>query len=402
MGARRYAGNTGHEGGDLDLVNWEGRYGNPLGSLDAFRAGMTGTELSGGPDAGRGTAGDDLFRLQGGHDRFEMGKGHDWVAGGRGDDQVWGGAGDDFLIGDLGSDKLWGDRGNDILDGGAGNDYLAGRDGDDILVGWTGDDLIVGDAGDDRLHGNAGSDTLRGGEGNDFLNGGGMGQPGDLDVLEGGPGNDTIHVDSSEYDTGFGSASAWVAGGAGDDEIWGGGGQATLQGGAGNDVIVSSGANETILGGAGDDTRGIDWWGDGDDLVDLGSGKNLFAMSEYGRDTFVLRGDLDIVDGAYATHFTELLDTFHFVGTGSFHGTDIPAETRFVFHDLRIGGEKVTSVERFLALTNPRITVDSDAGGGSFMETAVYDLGGGRTLTLTEESFPESVIRPDPTIWLFT
>lgn len=176
-----------------------------------------------------------------------------------------------------------GTNGDDVLVGTSGDDTIQGLDGNDILLGQAGNDSLDGGAGDDILRGRAGDDTLAGGDGNDFL------VPGQgNDSIDGGAGFDRVgffqdatagvHVDlnleGSAQDTGMGiktivnvehvsgtNFSDTLIGNAGDNWIWGEGGNDSLAGGAGNDLIqlgVGPVSNDTIDGGAGVDTVSFD------------------------------------------------------------------------------------------------------------------------------------------------
>jgi Ca2+-binding RTX toxin-like protein len=141
--------------------------------------------------------------------------------------------------------------------GGDGNDYLQGSVTNDLLDGGAGTDRLLGGNGDDQLYGGAGTDTLNGGNGDDLLDGdryydllGGT-EIGDLllpaanlqgkDTMNGDAGNDVLY--------GQGGNDA-VSGNAGDDLLVGGDGTDTIKGGAGNDLVYGSdldGTDNTLL-----------------------------------------------------------------------------------------------------------------------------------------------------------
>ena len=190
------------------------------------------------------------------------GSGADTLWGGGGNDSLWGGRGNDTLEGGTGNDRLYGEAGNDVLQGGDGLDILVGGDGDDSLDGGAGDDVIIGDGqGDlqsvieDAVNAetfrdflilkspeelesymskfetqNDGKDTLDGGAGDDLL----FGMGGD-DILRGGDGNDLLF------------------GGSGNDYLDGGAGEDTIFGGSGNDIIVYDSNDYLVSGGSGID-----------------------------------------------------------------------------------------------------------------------------------------------------
>jgi len=115
-------------------------------------------EGTNGPDALRGSPGDDIICPEGGDDV---------VRGLGGDDYVYGGDGDDLISGGAGSDHLIGERGRDDISGDAGSDYLYGEIGDDALSGGAGRDALYGGPGRDDHAGGVGFDHIVGGSGKD-------------------------------------------------------------------------------------------------------------------------------------------------------------------------------------------------------------------------------------------
>jgi Ca2+-binding RTX toxin-like protein len=118
-----------------------------------------------------------------------------------------------------------------------GNDYVVGTQSNDTANGNGGSDTIIGDRGDDFLRGGEGSDLIDGGEGNEMI----CGNRGE-DMLVGGAGNDF------------------------------------LRGGTGHDILYGNGGNDILIGDAGSD----------------------FLMGGEGADDFILRGDFNTFDAAYA------------------------------------------------------------------------------------------------------
>ncbi|OGB24019.1 MAG: hypothetical protein A3I66_17115 [Burkholderiales bacterium RIFCSPLOWO2_02_FULL_57_36] len=219
----------------------------------------TGFQTSGSAaaDTLRGSNLEDSLYGMAGNDNLSGAAGNDLLVGGAGNDSLYGGLGDDsylFKLGD-GQDRLREDGGHDQLQFAAdiaAADLLVTRSGDDLLLShsngndrltlerwfassdrqgwvedirfadgttWSAEELTLlalqqtGSDGSDTLLGTSGfGDRLLGGAGNDYLYGyggddelqGGAG----IDVLEGGEGNDTLSV-------GVGGGSAY--GGAGDD-----------------------------------------------------------------------------------------------------------------------------------------------------------------------------------------
>lgn len=275
---------------------------------------------NGGDDTLRGAAGDDYLTGNAGADLLEGGYGADLLFGddapslfndvllgldeslnlsGSGDTRIdalaameGGGAGDapgpftpvlptltrEDVLAHLnnrlaaGDDKLVGGAGDDWLEGGAGDDELLGGDDDDLLVGDSSliylaalaltafafvalpDDVDAnpaptGDSLDNVLENitlmlvidqlTAGNDRLYGGGGDDVLEGNGghdelSGGTG-MDVLDGGDGDDVLNGD------------------AGNDQLAGGPGADRLNGGDGNDVLMGGEGGDVLEGGAGDD-----------------------------------------------------------------------------------------------------------------------------------------------------
>ncbi len=296
-----------------------------------------------------------------GDDELNGGSGADALSGGSGDDVLKGGVGDDTLDGDAGNDSLFGQLGDDTMTGGAGDDWLFGSEGDDLLYGdeisgGTGNDYIFGDSGDDWIHGADGAnnlfggsgedeihsgddeDYILGGSGNDYINGGGGGGTlvGDSLLGQGGYGDDTIIGGSGadliigDYlkndDTGIGGNDVIFAGdgddevygdskqgednagvdsidsGAGDDVVYGGGGNDEIVAGLGDDLVYGETGNDRMEGGLGDDTL---WGGSGndqlygDDAVQGygGSGGDDFLNGGNGDDLLVGNLGGDILDG---------------------------------------------------------------------------------------------------------
>lgn len=235
-----------------------------------------------------------------------------------------------------------------------------------IIAGTADPDWLVGTAEADTIYGNEGGDTLIGGAGNDTLDGGADGQMGDTVRYDDGPAGVTVnllagtaidnwgdtdtligieHVTGSGHDdTLIGSAgSNWFRPGAGDDAVYGNGGDdvvmyegdiaavtADLQAGTaagadigtdtldgirnlhtgqGDDIIRMSdtggyvfarGGDDTITGGAGDDTV---YAGSGNDRVDGGAGHDsVNYFDDYddvsGRDATGLGVTVDLATGA--------------------------------------------------------------------------------------------------------
>ena len=232
--------------------------------------------------------------------------GDDEIWGGAGGDIIFGGGGVDDIDGEAGEDLIFGDSalltadatdednpvvltiedtasglfsGSDLLKGGEDADTIFGGKGDDQIRGGAGADQLFGEAGNDLIGGEAGSDTILGGEGDDLLIGGSGGdvigateadRVGDPNAssedIEPEAGNDVIFGDFAlQLDhTDFEFPSSFFAfrdtlveaadAQAGADFLAGGRGDNLIFGGAGNDVIESRFGDDFLDGGANDDT----------------------------------------------------------------------------------------------------------------------------------------------------
>ena len=213
--------------------------------------------------------------------------------------------------GGTGADIVTGGASGDVLAGGDGNDVLRGGGGSDWLTGGAGDDVIDGGAGTDRArffaYGNTatinlnlqgiaqntgtGRDTLRGIEGVDVSGDSNITVTGDANAndlyayaqsasvvaLSGGGGADTLSLGTTST-VSDGAVTAFLTGGAGDDNIYyGGAGRyidaVTIDGGVGADFIqAAAGGATTIDAGADLDTVTIDTQR-GSYVVTLGEGR---------------------------------------------------------------------------------------------------------------------------------
>lgn len=148
-----------------------------------------------------------------------------------------GGDGNDAVVGTAGKDWLTGNGGDDSIDGGAGDDILAGNDGADTLTGGAGVDVLYGGSGDDTLNGGADGDLLFGGEGIDLAS------------YAGGTGV-TAYLGSAGVNTGNAKGDTYVAvegieGSASADRLGGEGNENVLRGGAGVDDLFGGGGDDT-------------------------------------------------------------------------------------------------------------------------------------------------------------
>ncbi len=139
--------------------------------------------------------------------------------------------------------------------------------------GDTGDYIVGGPRGDE-LEGTAGDDVI-------------FGRGGD-DEIEGGRGDDTLYGGKGDDE---------IEGGRGDDTLYGGKGDDTLAGGQGEDILLGGSGDDTLIGGAGADTLE---GGKGDDTLQGGAGGDTFVFdAKAGRDIIADITDQDkiVFDG---------------------------------------------------------------------------------------------------------
>ena len=131
------------------------------------------------------------------------------------------------------------------------------------------------------------NDNIAGGVGNDTL----FGMRGD-DLVRGGQGDDLIYGNSGNDDLRGGKGDDDLRGGSGDDAIRGGRGDDKIDGNSGDDVIYGGSGNDTIKG-----SSGNDWIADGGghDIVSGGSGDDYF-LAGGGRDFYDGNSGFDTID----------------------------------------------------------------------------------------------------------
>ncbi|MGI8613391.1 MAG: calcium-binding protein [Nocardioidaceae bacterium] len=205
-------------------------------------------------------------------------------------------------------------------------DVIVGTAGADVIMGLGAHDVIRGLGGNDRICGGRGLDELFGGEGRDRLAGQADPPPSTQlnfpsgDTLAGGKGDDVLYGGGRSGDSGFGDAVSFrgaVGGvsvdlrvgkshGQGDDTLVGfeaiiGSAHADslravrgaeVHAGKGNDRLHSAPGPETLLGGGGQDhlvlgPRDSGDAGDGADVLRMKAAGNATAEGGGGADTFV-------------------------------------------------------------------------------------------------------------------
>lgn len=202
-----------------------------------------------------------------------------------GDDKITvGGDGDHLIHGDDGDDSI-------SITGGAGNFVIFGDDGDDAVTN-------TGSTGALYISGGLGGDELAGGSGNDHIYGNVVAPSGTVDdgadFITAGAGNDYVNGNAGEDTIDGGAGNDRILGGAGDDSIVGGTGLGndSINGNKGEDFIDGGAGNDSLRGGADDDevSGGIGndiVQGDlGDDVISGGTGADVLSGGE-GEDVFV-------------------------------------------------------------------------------------------------------------------
>lgn len=174
---------------------------------------------------------------------------------------------------DADADEVWGQGGDDVITAGADDDYVEGNRGDDTIRGGAGDDDVMGgsSANDGMPRGEDGDrlvERLRTAPGEDLVDDTASGIDDGDDSIDGGAGHDVLlgdngrltrpggvvssststqpvrHVAMADTETGASSGSDDLAGGAGDDVLYG-----QLDNGAPGEL----GAGDTLSGGDGTD-----------------------------------------------------------------------------------------------------------------------------------------------------
>lgn len=387
-----------------------------------------------GDDTVFGGAGNNLLNGDDGNDSLVGGAGSDTLNGGLGDDTLQAGGNPgvgDVLNGDAGNDELVGGGAGDTLTGGAGADTLTGNGasvihGDDATTAdlpdlaypglyaadadpdnnrdlvqagpggttvYGGDDAdtVYGGMAGDTLYGGVDSDSLFGYEGNDLILGGEG-----LDTLLGGDGDDTIQgegagtvaPDLADTDGDLVATNNRddIAGGAGNDVLYGGDDQDRLHGDAGNDQLYGGNDDDILAGDA------------GNDLIDGGQGADALTGNA-DRDTFINVTAGDRVDGSGTGDDYDTLDlrglgplrvdydpanaengTVTFLdGTGAPTGTMTFVEIENVLRDPNLpptAGPDVAETPEDTAVTIPVLGNDADPDGQPLTVTTATALNG--------------------------
>lgn len=197
--------------------------------------------------------------------------------------------------------RLLGMEGDDTLRGGNGADTIGGGAGADTLLGYGGDDVLFADAADIARDRASATSFVNGHDGYDqlFL-GGAVGATVDLgdhnvESVTGSSGADRLSADGEAFE-------AVIAGGGGNDTIIGGLGSDLLSGDSGNDTMHGRDGDDDMMGGAGNDVMNGNG---GDDMMNGGLGADTMhgndgddAM-EGGNQGDIMFGDQgdDVMDG---------------------------------------------------------------------------------------------------------
>lgn len=178
-------------------------------------------------------------------------------------------------------------------------------------------------------------DVIAGGQGDDQL----FGMRGD-DIVKGGSGDDRIWGNSGDDDLRGGSGDDALYGGQGNDILRGGGGNDFLDGNSGDDDIRAGGGDDEIWGSSGND---IVRDGAGNDKVNGGSGDDVFKAGD-GDDYYMGASGFDTLDYS-ASKGGIVADLSKHTVTG-FGNDEVWSVERFVGsrHDDEIKGDKRDNV----------------------------------------------------------
>ncbi len=185
-------------------------------------------------------------------------------------------------LNELAASNVGGFKGNIIIAANVVIENAIGGKGSDALIGNDVGNRLSGRTGADTLKGNAGTDTLNGGAGNDVLNGGSG-----ADVLQISGGEKVIInlARTSIQNTGEGRdklvSVEHVISGGGNDLLLGSSAANRMQGRSGNDLIKGDLGDDTLMGGDGNDVL---YGQSGNDALSGGAGRDVFVYSE-GKDT---------------------------------------------------------------------------------------------------------------------
>jgi Ca2+-binding RTX toxin-like protein len=259
-----------------------------------------------------GTAGNDVFNDPGINLNFVGGAGNDTYG-------IYNSTAIIIENANEGTDTVWSEI-DYTLTANVENLYLVGavsgtgNDKNNIITGYgAGENIIFGLGGNDTLNGGASHDSLNGGTGSDYLSGGAGDDILDdsedgLDTLAGGADNDVYTINNSATkiveNANEGTDTVWSAvdytlaanvenmylvgavSGTGNDK------NNIITGyGAGENIIFGLGGNDTLDGGAGHDSLN---GGTGSDYLSGGAGDDILDDSEDGLDTLAGGADNDV------------------------------------------------------------------------------------------------------------
>ena len=238
-------------------------------------------------------------------------------------DRITGGQGDDLLIGGLGAD---------LLNGGAGNDRLEGDDRGDRLLGGGGSDRLLGglytyyDGGSDQDSAVVRADATSGpivfaygGWANGklyeiFVDGVVAGSMRGIEDL-------TFHASD---------AADRIAGGFGNDLLYGQGGDDVLRGNKGNDQLLGGDGRDSLEGGLG---RDILTGGAGPDTFAFRSIQDSQPGAWYSIDRITDLSNEDRIDLSFIDADTTIAGNQAFQQVSEFTGTAGQLTLRYVYYD---------------------------------------------------------------------
>ncbi len=291
-------------------------------------------------------------------------------------------------------------NGDGLADIGIGSSWAHVYSGQvDLILGSvleapaSNDDNVAGGDDGELLDAGAGDDTVFGQGGDDILEGGGG-----IDVLAGGDENDSIYGGVGN-DRGWGQGGDdllrggdgddWLAGNRGNDYVFGDAGEDTLRGQPGDDDLRGGDDADLAFGGADSDTIQGE---DGDDTLNGNSGFDVIAGGD-GNDLLRGQGGRDLIDGGAGDD--SLLGMFGFDTLIGDWGNDTlvggPA------NDMLTGGSEA-DVFVFAAGHGDDTITDFDVGfdllslaGLTFADLSIVDTPDGARLTITAEGDASSL-----------
>lgn len=238
------------------------------------------------------------------------------IISGRGDDTITGTDGDNTIDSGPGSDTIDAGGGDDTIFARSGNDTILASPGGDLIFAGEGNDTIT-TSGPDAVHAEAGNDTVILGDSTELFADGGPG----VDRMDASVSTASFRINLGTFATGVegmrfvnfenlmtGAGDDVIIGtddtnlidsGAGNDRVFGRGGDDALIGGDGDDILFGEDGNDTLEGGNGNDRL---FGGKGNDEIIGGEGDDVI-VGKAGNDNLVGDGGDDIILGNFGNDF---------------------------------------------------------------------------------------------------